>query len=59
MPVRADSPEGKRLIELHARGENRGYNERFGDRREVMNKQTERDLALTERAVQERKLIHD
>jgi hypothetical protein len=56
MPVAADSPEGKRLLELHAEGKTSGWSARHADKTEVMNRATERDLALEERAVYEVKL---
>ena len=56
MPIAADSDAGRQLLALHQRGENKGYNNSFKDHTEVMNKQTEHELAMQERAVQEQKL---
>lgn len=59
MPVLAESPEGRRLLDLHAEGKNSGWSARYADTTTLMNRETERDLALRERAVYEAKLRPD
>ncbi len=56
MPVPAESAEGRRSLELHARGQTKGWFEKTRNLKKVFNKKTERELALAERALQEGKL---
>lgn len=56
LPVPADSEEGQRTLALHALQKNKGWSERYKDYTNVMNKKTERELALKERSVEERKI---
>ncbi|MDF7822743.1 sulfatase [Pontiellaceae bacterium B12227] len=55
-PIRADSEEGRRTLELHAQGANKGWSKKYKDKKNVINKRTERELAMKERAVQEQKI---
>jgi arylsulfatase A len=57
MPVPATSPEGQQLLEQHTAGLNSGWTKRYQDHTNVMNQDTERELALEGRSVQERKLF--
>lgn len=56
LPVPADSIEGRRTLELHAKGANKGWSKMFKDEKKVINKKTERNLAMKERRVQESKI---
>ncbi len=56
LPVPVDSEEGRRTLALHAQGKNKGWSERYKDYAKVMNKKTERDLAMQERSIQEQKI---
>ena len=56
LPVPADSEEGRLILEQHAQGANKGWNKMYKDAKNVINKKTERDLAMTERRIQEKKI---
>jgi arylsulfatase A-like enzyme len=56
LPVPADSEEGQRTLALAALHKNKGWNEGYKDHTNVMNKKTERELAMQERKIQERKI---
>lgn len=55
-PVLSDSEEGRRTLELHAQGKNKGWSKKYKDHTTIINKKTERDFAMMERAVQEKKI---
>ena len=55
LPVVADSTEGQRTLALHAEGKKKGWHPRCKASRKIMNKKTEYDFAMKERAVQEGK----
>lgn len=56
LPVPVDSEEGPRTLALHEQGKNKGWSEQYKNYTEVMNKETERELAMEERRAQERKI---
>jgi arylsulfatase A-like enzyme len=56
LPVPADSVEGRRTLALHEQKKNKGWSEQYKNHTNAMNKKTERELALEERSVQERKI---
>jgi arylsulfatase A-like enzyme len=56
LPIRSDSEKGRETLALHAEGANKGFSKRYKNHIRVINKETERKLALKERALQEKKL---
>ena len=56
LPVPSGSAEGRLTLEQHARGTNKGWNKKYEDHTKILNKKTEREFAMRERAVQEKKI---
>lgn len=55
-PIPADSPKGQKTLKQHEEHTNKGWKKRYANHTKLIDKKNERDRAMKERAVQEKKL---